>query len=623
MSQRKSFREVLKSRTPLLLDGATGTELYKRGIFINRSFEEANLTNPVIVQNLHRDYLNAGADILSTNSWGANYLKLKAHNLHESLYQINLEAARLAREVAGEDAFVGGCVGPLGVRLEPWGNVSFEEALKHFRDQIQGLIDGGVDFINLETFSDIGEIRQAILAAKEIDSDIPVSAGLTIGIRGELAFGTPLDMAIPKLADWHADIVGLNCSVGPQPILTAIEKIKDLTGLPLIVQPNAGLPREIDGRTIYMSTPEYFAEYTKYFLQTGVQIIGGCCGTSPEHTKAMAQAFRQYKAMSGNTEAVTVRIVTSEIKNEDVKEAERIPFKNKSKWSAKIASGEKVFTLELLPPQGIMFEGLIEKAVAAKSAGMDAINIPDGPRASSRMSTVMTALMIEQKVGIETILHYTCRDRNLIGMQSDVLGAHASGLRNMLLVTGDPPKLGNYPNVTGVFDVDAIGLTRMVHRLNGGIDLGGRFIGGPTAISIGVGVNPVHRDFEYEMDRFRKKIDAGAEWAITQPVFDFKSMLRFFEYLEKNNVKIPIIAGIWPLTSLRNAQFMNNEVPGIVIPDEIMKKMAEAKTKESAREAGEEIARDLCANLYSYIQGVQVAAPFGRIESALKVIGKI
>jgi homocysteine S-methyltransferase len=623
----------------LLFDGAIGTELYKRGLFINRCFEEANLNNRQLILELHRDYREAGAEVLTTNSWGANRYKLRGHNLQEQVVEVNREAARIAREVAGAEAFVAGSVGPLGARMEPWGRVTAAEAFSAFREQIGGLVEGGVDLIILETFADVGEAEQAIGAARAVDSGIPVFACLTLSLQGELELGPSLEEAVAILAAAGADAIGLNCSVGPQPMLTAVQRLKTMTKLPLIVEPNAGLPKSVEGRTIYLSTPEYLANYSKYFLQEGVRYVGGCCGTSPAHIRAMAQAMRQARAMSqsagpaqdvqpvearepSGAKGAAAEVWISAVQASQEAPVQRVPFGDKSNWTAKLAQGKKVATVELLPPAGITADKLLDNARRVREAGIDAINIPDGPRASSRMSAIVSAILIEQRVGIETILHYTCRDRNLIGMQSDMLGAHAIGLRNMLLVTGDPPKLGNYPDATGVFDIDAIGLCKMVHRLNGGVDVGGRPIGEPTALSLGVGVNPGHRDFDFEMGRFAKKVEAGAEWAITQPVFDAAIMEAFLEQLDRRGIRIPIIMGIWPLTSLRNAQFMNNEVPGVEIPESVLERLAATTSPEAAREEGVAIAGELCACMIGAVQGVQVSAPFGRIDMALRIIGE-
>ncbi|SMF32285.1 bifunctional homocysteine S-methyltransferase/methylenetetrahydrofolate reductase [Pseudobacteriovorax antillogorgiicola] len=625
MSARLSFTEVLSQKIALLFDGATGTELYNRGLFINRCFEEANLSNPNLIRELHEDYVKAGAQVLSTNSWGANSFKLRTHNLHDKTYEINKKAASIAREAIGPDGYVAGSVGPLGVRIEPWGPTSFEEAKNSFKEQIKGLVDGGVDVISLETFGDISELQQAILASRELNPKMPVIAMITINPEGQMPVGTPAEWAIKKITEWGVDALGFNCSVGPQPIMSAVKKIQNTTRCPIVVQPNAGLPKQVDGRTIYMCTPEYMAEFTKHFLEAGVQFVGGCCGTSPQHIKSMAQAFRHQKAMRHSEGDLSPEFSSIEhTSSGDIcaEGCERVPLEKKSKWAQKIANGQMVSSVELLPPSSVLPDKILERSKQLKDAGVDAINIPDGPRASARMSAILTSVMIEQKVGIETVLHYTCRDRNLLGMQSDMMGAHAIGLRNMLLVTGDPPKLGNYPDATGVFDIDAIGLTNMVHRLNGGLDLGGRPIGEPTALTIGVGVNPVHRDFDYEMKRFKYKVEAGAEWAITQPVFDLRALYKFIDHIEKENIKIPIIAGIWPLLSFRNAQFMNNEVPGVVIPDEIMKRMAEPQSPEDAKKVGVEIAHTMVEELGDSVQGIQVSAPFGRADLALKVLGK-
>ncbi|WP_218110269.1 bifunctional homocysteine S-methyltransferase/methylenetetrahydrofolate reductase [Oligoflexus tunisiensis] len=628
MELPKSFRDVLQQKIPLLFDGATGTELYNRGIFINRCFEDANLSSPSIILELHRDYLKAGAEVLSTNSWGANRFKLAKHNLQDQTVLINKTAAKLAREVAGREAYVAGSVGPLGVRIEPWGPTSFQEAREAFAEQIRGLKEGGADLICLETFGDISELQQAIQAAKQEAPELPLIAQITVSAEGQTPVGTPAEWALKKVLEWGVDAVGFNCSVGPQPLMTQIQKLFPDLNIPFIVQPNAGLPKETDGRLIYMCTPEYMAEFTKHFLQIGVQFVGGCCGTSPEHIKAMSQTFRHQRAMNAAAEVIQRPRVSMEFAGAEETKTQHnahcvpVPFDQKSRWSWKLAHGQQVTSVELLPPASVVPTKILDNSARLKDAGIDAINIPDGPRASARMSAILTAVMIEQKVGIETVLHYTCRDRNLLGMQSDMLGAHAIGLRNMLLVTGDPPKMGSYPNATGVFDIDAIGLTNMVSRLNGGMDLGSRPIGEPTALSIGVGVNPVHRDFDYEMKRFAYKVEAGAEWAITQPVFDLRALYRLLEYIDKHNIKIPIIAGIWPLMSFRNAQFMHNEVPGVFIPDEIMKRMAAPKNPEDARKVGIEIARGMVEELGTSVQGFQVSAPFGKVELALEVLGR-
>lgn len=621
-SHYQGFKDIIKNKTPLLMDGALGTELYNRGVFINRCFEDANLSSPDLVKKLHDDYLRAGAQALTTNSWGANFLKLRNHNLHDRVKEINTKAVELARQVAHDETFIFASVGPLGVRIEPFGPTSFDEAKNYFKEQISSLIEAGAHAICFETFGDLSELQQGILAARELSSEIPIIANVVIREDKLSPMGSPVDWMIKKLDEWDVDVIGLNCSVGPQPMMSCISSIRKHSDKPICMRPNAGLPKLVDGRHIYMSTPEYMAHFAQEFFQAGVQLVGGCCGTSPDHIKAMSNTIRYASATAQKEQGRVPVVELTETEEEKAAETPRVPLAEKSLWSSCIAKGETVYSVELLPPSGINPEAIIEKSKQVKAAGVHAINIPDGPRASARMSAILTSVMIEQQAGIETVLHYTCRDRNLLGMQSDMLGAQAVGLRNMLLITGDPPKLGNYPDATGVFDVDAIGLTNMVHRLNGGIDLGGRPIGAPASLSIGVGVNPVHRDFDYEMKRFAWKVEAGAEWAITQPVFDVEALFRFLDYIDKHKIKIPIIAGVWPLLSHRNALFMHNEVPGVVIPDHIMERMSKPESPEDSKKAGVDIAREMVEQLGKSVAGIQVSAPFGRIDLALNVIGK-
>jgi len=652
----KTFRQVLEGGEVLLFDGAMGTELYKRGIFINKCFEEANLTAPELVLSVHRDYREAGANVLTTNSWGAGRFKLARHNLQDRLGEINRAACALARRVAGQDLYVAGSVGPLGPRLEPVGSLTPVQALEAFREQILALAEGGADLILLETFGDVHEAVLAVQAAHEAAPGLPLITSLTIDMDGNPLFGMELEEAVDLLVRAGTDALGLNCSVGPQPMLRAAQRIRRRhPAVPLLIEPNAGLPRQIEGRMIYMSTPEYFATYAKYYLQEGVRMVGGCCGTTPAHIRAMAGAVRQYRAMctdapfpdaecgSGRIEFIPLGRApggaaadASETAFEtaapgapaagsagpSASSPARLPFASKSRFAAKLAAGELVYALELVPPAGTTLDTIIQNAIRAREAGIDAINIPDGPRASSRISTLVTAIMIQQKAGIETILHYTCRDRNLISMQADLLGAQAIGIRNILCITGDPPKLGDYPDATGVFDIDSIGLTRMIYRLNSGYDISGRQIGTPTSLSHGVGVNPGLGGFESEMQRLRKKLEAGAEWVITQPVFDPRVMEHFLDYLDKEGIRIPIIMGIWPLSSLRNALFMKHEVPGIEIPDSVIARMERCRDVQEAREEGIAMARELFETFRGRIQGVQLSAPFGRVELALRVVGK-
>jgi homocysteine S-methyltransferase len=607
----QDFREFAEQNI-VVFDGAMGTMLYQRGVYINRVYDELNLSQPALVKSVHQEYLDAGAMVLETNTFGANRFKLQPHGLADKLEVINFQAAKLAREVAQDKAYVAGAIGPLGIRIEPWGKTSIQEAEQAFTEQAKGLLTGGADFFILETFFDINEIHQAIKAVRKL-TDKPIIASMTINEDGNALYGTSVEVFTPKLEEWGADIIGLNCSVGPKTMFDAIEKMRGLTDLNMIAQPNAGLPRMVDGRMIYLCNPEYFGEYAKRFIQAGVRIIGGCCGTTPEHIKWVNNAV---KALSpGGRQIVQTRSREATQKASDV---EIIPLHQRSKFGSKLAAKEFVVTAELTPPKGCDPQKVIERAQRLKDAGIDAINIPDGPRASARLSPLAMSVLIEQQVGIETILHYCCRDRNILGIQSDLLGAYAIGLRNILAITGDPPKVGNYPQATAVFDIDAIGLVNVIQRLNHGADLGDNPIGRPTGFAVGVGANPGAIDLDLEVSRFEWKVDAGAEFVITQPVFDVELLERFLERI--SHVRIPVLAGIWPLASLKNAEFMNNEVPGASVPKTLLARLAQKDTVEEQREEGILIAREALERVKSMVEGVQINVPFGRVESVLKVI---
>src|SRR4051794_14120043 len=610
--------------TLVLFDGAMGTMLYARGVFINQCYDELNLKSPDLVRDVHRAYVKAGAEVLETNSFGANRIKLATFGLAAQTRELNRRAAELAREAAdaGHDVLVAGAVGPLGVRLEPYGPTSAEEARAIFREQMEGLREGGADLFILETFGDLHEIGQAIAAAREVDPGIPVIAQMTIGVDGLTPYGaTPEDVA-RALDRFGADVVGLNCSVGPQTILDAIEKMTPLTRRKLSAQPNAGMPRDVGGRSMYMASPEYMATYARHLVQAGAKIVGGCCGTTPDHIHAMVEGIRPLAPRLENlghdyNGPERRHTATSDVA---VKEGvDPVPFAERSRWSAKLARGEFVTSVEIVPPRGVDATRMLSDVARLKTAGVDAVNVPDGPRAQSRMGALLTSVLVEQQVGIERGTHYACRDRNLLGMLSDLLGASAVGLRNLLIITGDPPKMGPYPDATAVFDVDAIGLTNLVNDLNHGLDPGGNKIGEPTRFAIGVGVNPVAIDLEHEVRRFNWKVDAGAEFAITQPVFDAAQLEKFFHRIGDKH--IPIIAGIWPLVSVRNAEFLANEVPGVSVPDAIIARMRRAneKSKDHAVAEGIAIAREMLDRIKPLVQGVQVSAPFGKVELALQV----
>jgi methionine synthase / methylenetetrahydrofolate reductase(NADPH) len=609
----------------LLFDGAMGTMLYSKGVFINQCYDELSVRSPDLVRDVHRAYAKAGAEVLETNSFGANRLKLAQYGLEAQVAEINRGAAKVAREVAGDELLVAGAVGPLGVRLEPYGPTSIDEACDVFREQMAALKDGGADCFILETFSDLHEIQQAVRAARSVDPAMPVIAQMTIGTDGLTPYGAKPEDVARALDRMQVEVIGLNCSVGPQAILEAIEKMVAVTRRKLSAQPNAGMPRDVGGRSMYMASPEYMASYARHLIHAGAKVIGGCCGTTPEHIRAMVQGVRPLvpRQRLGDTHAAgrDSASVVSAVSGPPAppKGVPPIPFAERSRFAAKIARGENVTSVEIVPPRGVDASKMLGDVAALKRAGVDAVNVPDGPRAQSRMGAVMTSLLIEQQVGIETVTHYCCRDRNLLGMLSDLLGASAIGLRNFLLITGDPPKMGPYPDATAVFDIDAIGLTNLVRNLNRGLDPGGNPIGAPTRFAIGVGVNPAAIDPAHELKRFEYKVEAGAEYAITQPVFDVAQLERFLGEIE--HVRIPIIAGIWPLVSVRNAEFLANEVPGVVVPDAVISRMRRAneQSKEHAVAEGIAIAREMLEHVRGSVQGVQVSAPFGKVELALEV----
>ncbi|MGB7202849.1 MAG: bifunctional homocysteine S-methyltransferase/methylenetetrahydrofolate reductase [Pyrinomonadaceae bacterium] len=611
----KNFRELLDSDHVYVFDGAVGTRLYTKGIYINRSYDELNLVAPDLVREVHEEYINAGADIIETNTFGATRHKLQPYGLESKLRDINIAAVKVAREAAGERVFVAGAVGPLGLRIEPYGPTSFDEAKDMFKEQVEALLDGGVDLFILETFSELQAIEQAIRAVREL-SDLPIVAQMTIQMDGNTTFGTTPATFTKKLDELGVEVIGLNCGMGPTHVLNALEVMRGVTDKPLSAQPNAGLPRDVQGRQFYMGSPEYMAEFSRRFVQSGAKFVGGCCGTTPTHIKMIASAIRADSPRQTAKAFVKQPATVAELMPQDV---QVVPAEERSNWAAKIARGEFVTSVEVLPPKGCDAQKTLDSIRLLKDAGVDGVNIPDGPRAQTRMSAQATAVLVEREIGIEAVLHYCCRDRNLLGMMSDLLGAAALGLRNLLIITGDPPKMGPYPDATAVFDIDSIGLTNMANKLNHGLDLGNNPIGKPTAFSIGVGVNPGAVNMEEEIKRFEWKVEAGAEYAITQPVFDTAQLKRFLELI--SHVRIPIVAGIWPLISYRNAEFMHNEVPGIEVTPAILERMriASDKSKEDARDEGIAIARESLLEVRDVIQGVQVSAPFGNVKYALQV----
>lgn len=613
---RNGLIELLEKRV-VIGDGAMGTMLYEKGVFLNSCFEELNLSKRQLIRQIHSEYIDAGVDFIETNTFGANAFKLSKFGLAKHVKRINTSAVEIAKESAEDSVMIAGSMGPLGREDARYSRRALKEAGKTFAEQARILTSAGVDFLLLETFSSSRELITAIDSSTDV-SDVPIVAHLTIDENHRTLYGEKIEHVFPDIADKNNVIaVGLNCCVGPAQMLSALNVIKEMTDKPISVMPNAGLPRRVEDRTLYMCTPEYMAEYAKRFFENGARIIGGCCGTTPKHIKQIAKAIT---AMSKSIHPKKKKEPVIEIGGEKQTLTPPKSLAEKSTFGAKLCSGQKVTTIEITPPLGTNVEGIIEKAKFCAQHGIDAINIPDGPRASSRLSPMVTALQIQQQANIETIVHYCCRDRNLIAMQSDLLGASVIGLKNILIITGDPPKLGAYPDSTGVFDLDSIALTEVAAKLNRGLDIGGNTFSPTADLAIAVGANPVAENIEREIDRFKQKVEAGAEFAITQPVFDEKMLFDFLDSVKE--FRIPIIAGIWPFTSYKNAEFMANEVPGVVVPKKWLEKMKKTTTKEQGRAAGIEIAKEMIETIKERVEGFAVSAPFGNVKMALATLGK-
>jgi homocysteine S-methyltransferase len=606
---KKTFIEALTNGI-LVFDGAMGTEIYRHHVFTNRCFDELCLSDPKLIRQIHTDYRDAGADVLTTNTFGANRVSLAKFALAERLSEILRAGAKLAREVADQadrSIYVAGSIGPMPT-LPPQ-RTTVEEMIF---EQAESLMVVGADFILFETQPNREALEQAAAAMRRLP-DVPFVLSFVVTGTGETASGesidrmlAPLPPGLPQPVAW-----GMNCGVGPDGLLGPVEQALQLSSLPLIVQPNAGIPKEVENRRIYLCSPEYLAEYAKRYVGLGVSAVGGCCGTTPEHIRAVASTIKPLSR---------ARVLPQKTAVTGVEPKTPLPLAEKSELGRRLTARQWVATVELLPPRGFDLKSTIEKAATLRERGVHAINIPDGPRASARLASLVTAERILREAQIEPILHFCCRDRNLIGMQADLLACAASSVRNILFVTGDPPKLGDYPHATGVFDADSIGMAGVQRRLNCGIDLGGQGIDPPTAAVIGVGLDPTALDRQRELDRFRRKVEAGAEFAITQPVFDPDALLRFLDEVQHYN--IPILAGIWPLVSYRNASFMRNEVPGVIVPDAVMERMAAVESREDQLAVGIEIARESVERVRNRVAGIQVSAPFGNIDAACAVIAE-
>lgn len=595
----------------LIFDGAMGTMIYSRGVFINTCFEELNLSNPKLIRGIHEEYRNAGADILESNTFGGNPLKLAGFGLKEKTEDINRRGVELAKEAANGQCYVAASIGPVGQALKPVGKLKKEDAENAYREYIQGLLKGEPDLILCETFNDLNELRLVLSVLQKL-TDMPVIVQMAFGKDNRTARHNTPEQMLETLRHFPVTAVGVNCGVGPSHTLELVKHIVPLTDLPVSAQPNAGLPQEVHGRRLYLSSPEYLATYAQRMVQSGAKLVGGCCGTTPEHIKMMRAAI---KAVSVSTVTVKDR----ESKKEEIEYREEVPQREKSNFAKKMADGKFTISIEISPPRGHCPEKVLEKINTVRDSGMvDIINIPDGPRAAARMSPLALAIMAKQKSGMENMLHYCCRDRNLLSVQADLLGMEALGLHNILIITGDPPKMGDYPDATAVFDVDSIGLTRIAKNLNRGIDLGGNAVGDPTRFFIGVGANPGAIDMDLEVDRFRQKVEAGAEFALTQPVFEAERLHDFLDRIK--DFRIPVMVGILPLVSFRNAEFLHNEVPGMSVPENIRKKLKGIDSAEKAREYGVEVAQKSLLAVKDAVQGAYFMPPFGRIDSVLKIL---
>jgi homocysteine S-methyltransferase len=607
-TQVKPFLEQIRDGV-VVCDGAMGTMLYARGVFVNRCFDELNLSNPDLVRSVHAEYVEAGADVVETNTFGAHRFKLGPHGFDAQVRKINREGARLAREAASGRALVAGSIGPLGKPLEPFGNISFAEARAAYAEQAEGLAEGGVDLFLVETMPSLDQARAALEAVRG-QSDKPVVVSLTFNEEGTTFYGDKPEDVVRTLEEWGVPVAGANCSQGPHAMLETIQRMAAVAKTAkLAAMPNAGAPAMIEGRYVYLCTPEYMASYARRFLAAGVSFVGGCCGTTPAHIRNLVRSVRMVQPAR---EVITIEAP------ERAKEAPQ-PVAREEKSALARKLGKKfVVSVELDPPKGADPGPTVERAQHCREKEIDAINVADGPRASARMSAQSLCVLMQTKVGIDTILHYTCRDRNLLGIQSDLLGAYALGLRNILAITGDPPKLGDYPDATAVYDVDSIGLIRIMNHLNHGCDLAGNLIGPALGLHIGCGADPSKPDLDKEVRRLEQKVEAGAEYIMTQPIYDPRAVERFLGMIK--HLQRPVLIGILPLYSHKNAEFLHNEVPGMSIPDDIRERMRKAGSGAKAQAEGVAIAQEAILAAKDTAQGAYIMPPFNKVDLAVRVV---
>ena len=600
---------------PLLCDGAMGTLLYARGVSLDACFDVLNLNNPRVVQSIHADYIAAGADCIETNTFGANRFKLAVHGMDGRVREINRQGVALARDVresSGRDVLVLGSIGPLGKYLAPLGTVTTEEAQAAFLEQAEALLEGGVDAFVVETMSDLDEAALAVTAVRSI-TDLPIVAQVAFTDDGATFTGRSAAEVGRFLRMLPIQALGANCSVGSSTLFEVLEQMQpEAGGLPLAIQPNAGLPSRIGERLIYLSSPAYMAEYADRMVDAGARLVGGCCGTTPQHIAAMRTMLDQKRPGRGGGARPTVTVRPAAVSESPGLHVARPP----TLLGRKLAAREFVVTVELDPPRGHTVEKLVQGAKLLKERGVDIVDINDGSLGRVRMAVLPTALLVREATGLDINMHFTCRDRNLMGIQADLLGAHALDVRNILAMTGDPPRAGDYANATAVFDVDGVGLIEILRRMNEGLDATGSSIGEPTSFWVGAALNPAAEDVEREVDRFHRKLQAGARWIQTQPIYDLELLDRFLA--RAGGSPVPVFVGILPLHSARHAEFLHNEVPGIAIPDLVRRRLRESG--DGALRAGIEMAQRLVRDVRTRYAGAYLMPSFGRFEVVAEVL---